>query len=611
MLGKIYLERGLRHNQIIFEKQFYEDLVDMFGERITDLSQKSTNRKLYASTSDVMDVLDKISPMSIDDAMLHVNIPKYQKQKFIKAVNEVGIDRFNDIVNALEFDDKTVNELLESLNRYDATRKTELLKAHKLPLSLLEATQIGKGKFAMKPIVELEDSTFTVLKNMGKDFEAFTMSDVATEMVNRMGKIQMDDTRNSFLKVYDKFLRLWKLNQTSINPGFHLRNAFSNQFNNYLAGGAEAVNPQTQLEAYQILNSADGVLKLNGKDYTYEQIRTMFGKQGLMNEGAFTKDLFDANNNALQNITDLVRGQNKRVNLNPTDEKNFVLYKYGSISGAGVENHARMTNFIAQLKLGKDQYEAAEMVNKFLFDYSDLSNIEKNVMKRIIPFYTWMRKNIPLQFEQLLVQPRTYRNVKKALDAVRSMTPEEDRLSKEDTNDFARDWVQLPINAKGQSGNEEPVFWNPNMPFQDFNRLSAREVAGSLTPAIKLPIELATNHNWYFNSPISRGIGDTENAPGYVQALVGQMDNPDTKENEALQMNPYIRHLLRNVASWENASKMIETKGTDKLISALNALGGVKTYSYDVENYRKWALRDRLKQLQDLQNKEQEKRSRR
>jgi hypothetical protein len=149
------------------------------------------------------------------------------------------------------------------------------------------------------------------------------------------------------------------------------------------------------------------------------------------------------------------------------------------------------------------------------------------------------------------------------------------------------------------------------MPFQDFNRLSAREAAGSLTPAIKLPIELATNHNWYFNSPISRGIGDTENAPGYFQMLTGQTDNPETKENEAMQMNPYLRHLLRNVASWENTSKLIETKGDDKLISALNALGGVKTYSYDVDTYRKWALRDRLKQLQDLKNSEQEKRNKR
>jgi hypothetical protein len=93
--------------------------------------------------------------------------------------------------------------------------------------------------------------------------------------------------------------------------------------------------------------------------------------------------------------------------------------------------------------------------------------------------------------------------------------------------------------------------------------------------------------------------------------LTGQTDNPETKENEAMQMNPYLRHLLRNVASWENTSKLIETKGDDKLISALNALGGVKTYSYDVDTYRKWALRDRLKQLQDLKNSEQEKRNKR
>jgi hypothetical protein len=467
-------------------------------------------------------------------------------------------------------------------------------------MSLLDATQIGKSKFAMRPIVEIDANTFSAFKKMNDKFEGFTMSDVATEMVNRMGKIQIDDLRPTAVKIYDKFLRLWKLNQTSVNPGFHLRNFYSNQFNNYLAGGSETINPQTQIEATSILKNAEGSIKTNnGKVYTYNNIRSMFAKNGLMNEGAFTKDLFDENTNPLQALTDLVQGKNK-VSLNPLDDKNFIGYKYGREVGSFIENQARMSNFIAQLKLGKDQYEAAELVNKFLFDYSDLSEFEKNVMKRLVPFYTWMRKNIPLQMEQLLVQPNTYRNVGKAMNAIRDLTPEDEKVEKKDINEFARDWVQLPINTKGTSGNKEPVFWNPNMPFQDFNRMSARDTIGSLTPAIKLPIELATNHNWYFNSPISRGIGDTDNAPGYVQALLGQEDDPNTKKNEAAQMNPYLRHVLRNLASAENVSKMIETKDSDKLISALNALLGVKTYSYDVENYREWALRDRLKQLQDL-----------
>lgn len=39
------------------------------------------------------------------------------------------------------------------------------------------------------------------------------------------------------------------------------------------------------------------------------------------------------------------------------------------------------------------------------FDYSDLSDFERRVMKNIIPFYTWTRYNVPLQVRSLWMEP--------------------------------------------------------------------------------------------------------------------------------------------------------------------------------------------------------------
>jgi hypothetical protein len=39
------------------------------------------------------------------------------------------------------------------------------------------------------------------------------------------------------------------------------------------------------------------------------------------------------------------------------------------------------------------------------FDYADLSAFERNVMRNLIPFYTWSRNNIPLQLRALLTEP--------------------------------------------------------------------------------------------------------------------------------------------------------------------------------------------------------------
>jgi len=152
------------------------------------------------------------------------------------------------------------------------------------------------------------------------------------------------------------------------------------------------------------------------------------------------------------------------------------------------------------------------------------------------------------------------------------------------------------------------------LPYEDLEKIDITElpknVFTSMSPFIKLPIEMLANKNVYFNSPISRGIGDTADAPGYLNALLG-----GTKDEPA-QMNPYVRYALQNIGSLENLSKLISysnerAKGqlmSDKAIAALNALGGIKLYSYDVDKYREWALRDRLKQLRDLRKKEEKKR---
>jgi hypothetical protein len=39
------------------------------------------------------------------------------------------------------------------------------------------------------------------------------------------------------------------------------------------------------------------------------------------------------------------------------------------------------------------------------FDYSDLTPFERNVMKNVIPFYTFMRNNLPYQVQMALTQP--------------------------------------------------------------------------------------------------------------------------------------------------------------------------------------------------------------
>ncbi|MDD3414829.1 MAG: hypothetical protein PHY47_12615 [Lachnospiraceae bacterium] len=570
-LGQLYLQRGLKHNQLMFDKQFYSDLSTHFGTKIDDITKIPTNRKMFASIEDIGEILALVDEKDLSDVIKDLGLPQ-----------KLMTDHFT-------------------------------------------------------PLVEIDANALVKLKTMNSKFSAMSVDNTVFDMINKMGKVQYDDTRSTFLKMYDKALGLWKLNATSINPGFHARNAISNVFQEYLAVGNAALDIETQALAYKIVAASsdkidlDEVFKFGNKSFTVRELKELAIKLDVIDEGFWKTELLDkgiVNSNPLERLYSDIANKNKaskeaytltdKISKSPLNllSKSFAPYQVGSAVGSAVEGQARLANFIANLKLGKDPFEAADMVQKFMFDYTDLSKIEKDVFKRIIPFYTWMRKNIPLQLEQLIDQPKTYRNLSKMLSTVKGLTPNKDRISRQDMNEFAREWIQLPFKTKNAKGKAEPVFWNPNLPYSDLDRAdifnpleAAKDVFSSASPFIKLPVEILANKNVYFDSPISRGIGDTSDAPGYLNALLG-----GTKKDKA-QIDPYLRYILQNIGSLENVSKLIEKSSdrvegqimSDKAIAALNALGGVKLYSYDVDKYREWALRDRLKQLRDIKKREEKK----
>lgn len=84
------------------------------------------------------------------------------------------------------------------------------------------------------------------------------------------------------------------------------------------------------------------------------------------------------------------------------------LYRAGANVNQAVEENARLANFMFNMDRLGDATEAASHVKKFLFDYNDLTPFERKVFKKVMPFYTFMRKNTALQLEQFVKQPGKY-----------------------------------------------------------------------------------------------------------------------------------------------------------------------------------------------------------
>tara|TARA_B100000287_G_C20619608_1_gene775417 strand:- start:413 stop:1690 length:1278 start_codon:yes stop_codon:yes gene_type:complete len=112
----------------------------------------------------------------------------------------------------------------------------------------------------------------------------------------------------------------------------------------------------------------------------------------------------------------------KKINLatamNPASSQNLPL-RLSRNFGMATETFLRGSLGFDTLLKGNSADEAFDNVMKFHFDYDDLSDLERNVVKKVVPFYTWTRKNMPLMFEMAARRPAVfnkYTSLKKEME---------------------------------------------------------------------------------------------------------------------------------------------------------------------------------------------------
>jgi hypothetical protein len=168
-----------------------------------------------------------------------------------------------------------------------------------------------------------------------------------------------------------------------------------------------------------------------------------------------------------------------------------------------VENRIRFPMFVDRvINRGWSMEDAAKDVFKYHFDYAPegLSAFERNWLKRLFPFYTWTRNNIPLQIEQLMKQPGKYAALGKLQDTIGG------EKGREEMKDLP-DWMKQQLNFRIGGDNGMSMWIQLPLPVEDLAKLPTsetgiRDIVSMLSPVIKTPIELVTNKNLFFGSDI-------------------------------------------------------------------------------------------------------------
>jgi hypothetical protein len=302
---------------------------------------------------------------------------------------------------------------------------------------------------------------------------------------------------------------LWKGYATRANPGFHLRNGVSNMVQTWIGGlgdaGGGILNParliKTHAKAASLLRDPGKIGQVGA--YSGDEIRTALRHYGVVSEHSSSFDeLNDLIENEVKHAGESSLKRTLTQTANPLNTQNALLKK-GAAAGNQIENTSRLALFLDQLEKGRSLEDAALHVRKYLFDYSELTDTERAIRDTTLPFYTWMRKNIPLQLETLVKDPAKLATIDKARTAVEDATEDAGvQLPMGSIPEWMRDQVQLPfLDDQGAA-----VFGNPSLPVQDLNKLDPAKfrenfLAG-LNPLVRIPIEVGANKEMFTGRPI-------------------------------------------------------------------------------------------------------------
>ena len=168
----------------------------------------------------------------------------------------------------------------------------------------------------------------------------------------------------------------------------------------------------------QALKASD----LSPKDI--ETIRTL-RDQGVISTGRQATDIDTGSLNRLGSSGQ--RGRTRRT-AEATLTPNWSV-EFGSNIGQAIEGNARIAHYLSKIDEGYDTAGAVMSVKKYLFDYSDLTAIERGLFKRVLPFYTFMRKNTPLQFEHAFTTPRKLTAIPRLQQALANTGQDEEYMN--------------------------------------------------------------------------------------------------------------------------------------------------------------------------------------
>lgn len=226
----------------------------------------------------------------------------------------------------------------------------------------------------------------------------------------------------------NRLLALSRYGVTSLFPAYHFRNMMSDVIQSMMGDPGVLFHPiaNTKL-AYQVMRRGGKARVLLSGDLTGQSIEFSLGRVkvpgwGYVNSEDYlaTMDAFGLRSNQhLAELANLAERGNIEARaahwwgrVAQSAKRGFGIGPTGAVGRRAIEFGARREDIMRAITFtqrmrrnGGDFADAMWWTIKHHFDYGDLTLVERRKWRNLFLFYTWYRKNIPLQFTTMIRRP--------------------------------------------------------------------------------------------------------------------------------------------------------------------------------------------------------------
>jgi len=311
-------------------------------------------------------------------------------------------------------------------------------------------------------------------KRLGGKFDMIEVSPEFYELWKNASYFEDPAFVRQMVKLVGGYTKFHKTYAT-FTPGFHVRNLVGNVFQYVLAGG-QIAHYRRATEIYFEWNSAykKGVSwKKFVKTLSPEEqiLATKARTSALGSGGGIYSDLFQG----------LVPG-----NVIYDNPPTRALRSLGQKS----DNMSRFVLGYDSAVQGMSVDMAIARTKRFYFDYEDLSKLDR-AARQFVPFWIWTSRNLPLQLQNMWLNPKPYQIYNSLVRNLRDKETEQEQP--------LPPWLQQ-INAFRLPG--LPLYAAPDLGFtrvqQQLEQLAMpKKFASNLNPLLRVPLEQALSQNLF------------------------------------------------------------------------------------------------------------------